>query len=130
MSYQALVASAALFTALVGVGSVAAEQGWYLLTPPVTNWLQRYATESVKPENKGRSPDTIMMEALKDERQRPLREWIHLGSFDSARACQREADGELKRTQNAKESPVPGDTLVRVQYVLARCIASDDPRLK
>jgi hypothetical protein len=113
-----------------GASVVEAGQGWYLLTPPVTNWLERYAREAVKPENKRRTPDAIMMETLKDERQRPFREGIHVGSFDSAKACQQEADDGLKKTQDTKRSPVPGDVLLRVQYTLARCIASDDPRLK
>jgi hypothetical protein len=74
--------------------------GWYLMTPPS---FPRRANE----------------EPVRDDGA-PVSQWKHISSWDTAKAC----NAELERLS---DSPIP---LIGQIGISAKCIASDDPRLK
>ena len=78
--------------------------GWYLMVPDSTD-LQRQL-----------NPETKKYEALAP----PIREWSINQSFDTAAECEAVIKESTQRAQ--KDCP---DCVV-----LAKCIATDDPRLK
>jgi hypothetical protein len=90
--------------------------GWYLMVPPLSP----------------SGPHYVVL------RGAPLSEWIIDESFDSAAECeQARHDGILSARQSAEKAgickPVPGSTCddpLLQEAVLAKCIATDDPRLK
>jgi hypothetical protein len=104
---------------LLGVPSVAhAGSGWYLLSPPVSH---------VEGQNW----------AIYDNL--PLRSWNQVGAFDTATGCEEVRAKGLKATRDAldelfrKENRTADDQLWMIRLGadnLARCVASDDPRLK
>lgn len=106
---------------------------WYLLYPPV--------------RDKPRELDDVVVTS------RPLREWSHQGSFDSARECDevkerlrkfhhRKFEEETARIKNSTKRSDSAldifrdDPLYRIaaQYAFAsiagRCVATDDPQLR
>ena len=100
-----------LLTVLISWCSAAsAGQGWYLMLPP-----------PMKGSEKGSEvPDNF----------RPVRDWWQNGAYDSARECQNakvELVDRLDRLSGYAQRPV---NFMQAQYILAVCIASDDPRLK
>jgi hypothetical protein len=98
----------ALFFCLLAA-SVFAGQGWYLLTP-----LKE-------------GPEGI---------RAPLTTWDHHGSYDTATDCEnslmRTVESRKQRikegTDDARKQKINQQILDRLTW--ARCIASDDPRLK
>jgi hypothetical protein len=98
---------------LLALSNARAGQAWYLLTPPWYGPVRQriYDTDA------------------------PLKKWTHVQAYDTAKECENEIDLGLKRSENRlksaktdKENLVAKWTLEALQ--LARCIASDDPRLK
>ena len=87
--------------------SVFAGQGWYLLVPWSTN------------------PPLA-----------PIAEWDHHASFDTAAACEKELRAqidirdELKKVGKGTTQQLKTNQLIRERLNWARCIASDDLRLK
>jgi hypothetical protein len=81
--------------------------GWYLMVPPGPI-----------------HPDPILPAISK---------WEMRGSFDTAIECEDKRGMETIRTANAikdgRDLNAP-ETQMAAQYMLAQCIASDDPRLK
>ena len=94
--------------------------GWYLMMPPLVR---------VPPDPRDPSRDSAVPDS-----DAPLGKWFWSGSFDSADACQRSQEKEIAETQRRNSlSPSPPakvDRNVEVAFWVARCIASDDPRLK
>jgi hypothetical protein len=105
--------------ALLGASVATAGSGWYLLSPMV-------AMDGKTAE------DSKSAKVLADD---PLSKWHHGGSFDSARECNAERE---RNWQKAFEQLKLKDKATRpwmfdaffVQASAARCVASDDPRLK
>jgi len=99
--------------------AVLALVGWYLMMPP-------FVKVGPGPRDPGRDrvPDS----------DAPLSKWFWAGSFDSVDACQRSQEKEISRTQrrNSLSPSPPAETGTNVKTALqrARCIDSDDPRLK
>ena len=92
--------------------------GWYLMTPPFI---------SVGPNPRDASLDKSVPDS-----EAPLSKWQWSGSFDSVDACQREQEKEIAEAQN-RELALPvaeRDRGVEMDFWEARCIATDDPRLK
>ena len=97
--------------------AVLALVGWYLMMPPI----------------KGNLPD------LKTDTDAPLSRWQQRGAYDTAKACEEklevlqgadgltEAESKLSAGKNvtAKELQILS---APINY--ARCVATDDPRLK
>jgi len=98
---------------LLSVPQTWAGQGWYLLSPPWYGPVRQriYDTDA------------------------PLKEWTHRQAFDTGKECENEIDFGLKRSENRLKSAKPGKEDLVAKWTLealqlARCIASDDPRLK
>lgn len=87
--------------------------GWYLMMPPFIK---------VAPGPGDPSRDKV------PDSDAPLTKWFWAGSFNSVDACQRSQEKELAEIQRRNSSnPSPPAELA---FREARCIASDDPRLK
>jgi hypothetical protein len=79
--------------------------GWYLLVPPINS--------------------------LRVDRSAPLSTWMQAGSFDSGAQCdERRLEGVQKINEQAKGSDDPVTLAEQEQLTFARCVATDDPRLK
>ena len=83
--------------------------GWYLMMPPLLPQLSEG-----EPDFFGHLPLA------------PLSQWTMIGSFDSVRGCI-DAHVKLLRVRVMKSV---NDKIQIEQAYSARCIASDDPRLK
>ena len=87
-----------------------AGQGWYLLVPG--------------------------SEAEADRLRPDLRRWVQFGAYDAASDCQRGLERRSKEAEERRESPEASPfgkqaaSEVYMRLISARCIASDDPRLK
>jgi|SRR5208337_1710671 len=94
--------------------------GWYLMMPPFIR---------VRPDARDPSRDRVVLDS-----NAPLSKWFWSGSFDSVDACQRSQEKEIAETQRRNSlSPSPPaeiDRNVEMAFWEARCIATDDPRLK
>jgi hypothetical protein len=78
--------------------------GWYLMTPPLAS------------------------DRLDVERDAPLSTWKQGGAFDTAKDCEANLSDGLKRLDHANgEKQFPS---FYHEFLYARCIAVDDPRLK
>ena len=101
-------------------GAALALVGWYLMMPPFIR---------VGPDPRDPSRDRVVPDS-----DAPLRKWFWSGSFDSVDACQRSQEKEIAEMQTRSlAQPVPPaeiDRNVEMAFREARCIASDDPRLK
>ena len=106
--------------ALLLPASALAGQGWYLITPPIS----QVPTESTTGEV---------------DNSAALSKWNQSGAFDTAQECERErtvmktkAIEDLKLFQQRFGEGVLTklQTLVGAAMLVGRCIASDDPRLK
>jgi hypothetical protein len=109
-----------IFTAiLVFVVSPAwAGQGWYLMMPP-------------KAAVAGVSHTTTQAEFVRRMHETPLKNWDHWRSFDTARACEQKRDEWSDETKELfKQYGTDDSRLLHKAVSVARCIASDDPRLK
>ena len=63
----------------------------------------------------------------------PLTYWEHEGSFDTAAECERKRKDNLRLMTNLRMNSTdrsPGSYLGLDSALAAKCIASDDPRLK
>jgi hypothetical protein len=79
--------------------------GWYLLVPPINS--------------------------MRLDRTAPLPTWMQAASFDSAAQCDADRlEGLQKINEQAKDSRDPVTLNEQEQLTFARCIATDDPRLK
>ena len=78
--------------------------GWYLMLPPVSP--------------KDKKPD------LGWALGQPISEWVQNSSFDTAKDCESTKDQTVE-LEKKKQNKILEDI-----YLMARCIASDDPRLK
>jgi hypothetical protein len=86
--------------------------GWYLMTPPALTGASTLG-----------APVYTDVDA-------PISKWNIVESFDSARACQ---DSIKKQLASIQKHPEGCDTVggqVCRGYTMAKCIATDDPRLK
>jgi hypothetical protein len=94
--------------------------GWYLMMPPFV----RVVPDPRNPSRDSVAPDSDV----------PLSKWFWSGSFDSVVACQRSQEKEIAETQRrnslSHSPPAEIDRNVEAAFWEARCIASDDPRLK
>jgi hypothetical protein len=97
-----ILSAAAAWYAAVRHAAALSIVGWYLLTPPVS-----------VPEKR------LVFEA-------PLSQWDIDSSYDSARECN---EGLLFGARNPGNS-APGYEFMNQRAGAAKCIASDDPRLK
>src|SRR5262249_28516124 len=111
-------------------GNASAGAGWYLVEPPV------YLVDE-----KGNPLDDAWTVPPKTGSGAPLSEWEHRNSFDSAADCETVRMRRFDEAKRVLASAVPGgwgamSAETRVKRVLAgqtlaaRCIASDDVRLK
>ena len=94
--------------------------GWYLMTPPI-DWTGK--------------------RSYPDDRA-PLSKWEMAGSFDPAEACQHKRDDEIYHpctldipaSSVCPQNAIPRDDdfwrAERESFFEARCIGTDDPRLK
>jgi hypothetical protein len=84
--------------------------GWYLMVPPFIKVGERVVPES----------------------SAPLSKWYWAGSFDSVDACERNQEREIVKAQKRKlaQPATKRGRSVEMGFWEARCIASDDPRLK
>lgn len=93
---------------------------WYLMMPPLVRV--------------GLDPRDSSRDSVAPDSDAPLSKWFWSGSFDSVDACQRSQEKEIAKTQRRNSlSPFPPAEIgrnVEVAFWEARCIASDDPRLK
>ncbi len=118
----------ASFLALLSTGAVAG-QGWYLVAPP---W-DRIPTDIDDPR---KWPITSWSEVVAKLLKRvPYSEWATYRAFDTAEDCEKErerridnASKMLDRTRDLPARQAASDTMM--YWSLARCLASDDPRLK
>lgn len=81
--------------------------GWYLMAPPA-NSVQLSDGRVVWIRNP------------------PLSEWSVEGSFDKARECA----NQQNLLANSAIEDSKGNSAGRAEWMMARCIATDDPRLK
>jgi hypothetical protein len=92
---------------------------WYLMMPPFIK---------VGPGPRDPSGDRV------PDSDAPLGKWFWAGSFDSVDACQRSQEKEIAETQRRNSlSSSPSAEMgrnVESAFREARCVASDDPRLK
>jgi hypothetical protein len=111
-------------TLTLSVGIASAGQGWYLLTPPSKDigTLGETNTKMLQAELKKPNPSPVIVGAIWLDLSAPLRDWDHGGSFDSAAECE---EYRLYAVKHTKKPP-----LTVASFSTARCIASDDPRLK
>jgi hypothetical protein len=79
--------------------------GWYLIVPP---W---------------RGPGAFNTDA-------PLSAWLMFGSFNSADQCSNEQDRRVRNLRNAINLEERKRSFNERLYTAAKCIASNDPRLK
>jgi hypothetical protein len=84
--------------------------GWYLIVPPTR--VDREGLPEPLPDKSGFFYDT----------DAPLSNWFNEGNFDSAAACAQSLS-ELRHTPRATAAD-------RIQESAAKCVATDDPRLK
>jgi len=84
--------------------------GWYLIVPPV------------RVDSKGSPEEQSDRSGFVYETDAPLSKWFNEGNFDSAAACD-QALSQFRHTPRATAAD-------QIQELAARCIASDDPRLK
>jgi hypothetical protein len=84
--------------------------GWYLMVPPFIKVGDRVV------------PDSSAL----------LSKWYWAGSFDSVDACERNQEGEIVKAQKRKlaQPTAKRGRSVEMGFWEARCIATDDPRLK
>jgi hypothetical protein len=84
--------------------------GWYLMVPPRDARRDRVVPDSGA----------------------PLSNWFWAGSFDSVDACQRNQEKEIAKVQKLELAQFAArrSRSVKMDFWEARCIASDDPRLK
>lgn len=80
--------------------------GWYLMVPPYTKSVGGGAPKGV-------------------ETDAPLSDWKNLKRFNSVDKC--EAQRQKWKSRATRDNPIP---TFWVPYVMAACIAADDPRLK
>jgi hypothetical protein len=94
--------------------------GWYLMAPPIAHDSQGHATGKV-------------LNWL------PLSSWEQISSFDTAKACEDYQSNQVMTTASAvtaaKKRAQTTQQLRNIdadwgQTDLAKCVASDDPRLK
>jgi len=92
--------------------------GWYLMTPPFIR---------VGPDLRDARRDRVVPDS-----DAPLSKWKWSGSFDSLDACQRNQEKEIVEEQKLKlaQSVAERNRTVEMDFREARCIATDDPRLK
>jgi hypothetical protein len=67
-----------------------------------------------------------LMMPLENHPEAPISYWSHIGSFDSAKECEKEQEWRYER------STAPDSKIHRYHdlYAGAECITGDDPRLK
>ena len=82
--------------------------GWYLMTPPrISNWPLSYDTDA------------------------PISRWMTLGSFDTAEQCDaRKTSMEYLLVQKDHPEKGEGQQSVEAFMISAKCVSTDDPRLK
>lgn len=83
--------------------------GWYLMSPLVDHKAEKLLYEA------------------------PLTYWEHEGSFDTAAECERKLRDNVRVMSNLTMKSTdrsPGYNLGLNSALAAKCIASDDPRLK
>jgi hypothetical protein len=91
--------------------------GWYLLVPPQTPVKGGHIYDEDKNGNlvnERSAPPELLRGATMVHPEAPLAEWAQAGAFDTATAC------EVARFKLGTSG----------MRDLAKCIASDDPRLK
>ena len=103
------------------VSSSWAGQGWYLLSPNIG-----LDGDTLAESNSGK--------LLKDE---PISKWHHEGAFDSAKECNRRLEENFQRVlaqwKDKEKMRATRPWLLDLffgQAQAARCVATDDPRLR
>lgn len=118
--------------AVTGAG---AGGGWYLLQPQVIPSLGMLHFDDRIAASLNRPPSPITIASDK-----PLREWDMLEAYDSAAACEEAKRQVIRNTAEVTQKFLEGSTfsarsrewwqVLLVAKVAAKCIATDDPRLK
>jgi hypothetical protein len=93
--------------------------GWYLMLPPFI----RVGPDPREPGRDIVAPDSAA----------PLSKWFWSGSFDSVEACERSQEKEITETQRRNSLKTSFHARIdrdEMAFREARCIATDDPRLK
>ncbi|MDP2624038.1 MAG: hypothetical protein Q8Q29_09595 [Actinomycetota bacterium] len=108
-----------------------AGQGWYFLLPPA---------DRVFPALGARPGSTFSEMATKLMKEIPLSEWVVYRAFDTARECEAERDArsgwwsrESSRAVTGPSRDLKAAAVAAEQMTywgMARCVASDDPRLR
>lgn len=109
--------------------------GWYLMLPLQTDY----------------NKNALYFEAIKILEKAPISKWEQEGGYDSSNACELMKDKHIQRAQltyaksfdefrrlddldvkgtDAKRIAVEHDHANHARYLAARCIASDDARLR
>lgn len=108
-----------------------AGQGWYFLVPP---------QDRVFPGLGSRPGSTFSEMAATLMKEIPLSEWVAYKAFDTAKECEAERDARSgwwsqqssraiqKRPPDLKEVDLAAEQMT--YWGMARCVASDDPRLR
>ena len=94
--------------------------GWYLMVSPFTR--KSYLGADIHAAQLG-----LLLIHPNPDMAQPLSKWQKIGQFDSEHDCHR----ALRRLEYEGEKPADTPTTFRWPvWGTARCIASDDPRLK
>ena len=84
------------------------------------------------PPRVGRDPRDARRDRVVPDSDAPLSKWYWAGSFDSLDACQRNQEKEIVKAQKRERAQAAAkrDRSVEMDFWEARCIATNDPRLK
>ena len=125
----------ALAAAIFAAGPAAAGGGWYLMLPPQTDY----------------NKNALYFESIKVLVNTPVSKWYQEGAYDSSNACENSKTKYIRRAlsdygksfdefrrlddlnvkgTDAKRIAVEHDHANHERYMAARCIASDDARLR
>lgn len=128
---------ACIAVTIVGASSISAENGWYLLIPPCSDYDEK----------------AEFLHGYKILDTKPLSQWAQQGAYDSASECEATRNNLLQvehyiyikssedymKAINTKKDPVLLKSIRRITerhnanvdaYAASRCIKCDDPRLK
>ncbi len=104
-------------------GAALALLGWYLMVPPLVRGVERLEAAGTE---KGR----IDINA-------PLSAWENRGGFEEAADCNAELAADISAAKRNYQRPKTHEGMaaersksVDLQFMLGKCVASDDPRLK
>ena len=90
--------------------------GWYLMVPP-TRWSLS-------------EPPSVARNSTTMDPSDPLSKWVVIASFDSASKCEDEKITFWRKSEADLDSVDPDRRVWAEAAREARCLATDDPRLK